>query len=346
MQQIKKNALLLIIWVAAFSVYGQIQIGEVKGIPGEKVRTFLVPAEDVDGTPLKLPIVIVTGNRPGPVVWIQALTHGDEYGGAVSIQKIVATLNPSEMSGTVVALMVANPAAFQALQRVNPNLDDRDDLGRVFPGAEKFATQRVAAVITRTIHEIHADYFIDLHTGGDRFRQLPFILYTPGGSVSSLRYDSLARNFGVPYLWRDVSHTFAGGPTTVMSEMGIPSFLVEIGGGQPLDSKDIDLQTSAVFSFLRGAGVLNGSPARLKSFTVFSGYKVVTNARGGFFNPKVNPGDRLHSGDLVGTITNIYGEVVEQLKSPADALVVGISTYPAWSTGAWLMELGTEFVNK
>lgn len=86
MQQIKKNALLLMIWVAAFSVYGQIQIGEVKGIPGENVRSFIIPSEDANGTPLKLPIVIVTGNRPGPVEWIQALTHGDECGGAVSIR--------------------------------------------------------------------------------------------------------------------------------------------------------------------------------------------------------------------------------------------------------------------
>jgi len=45
--------------------------------------------------------------------------------------------------------------------------------------------------------------------------------------------------------------------------------------------------------------------------------------------------------DRPQTITNVFGEVVETLTAPVDAVVIGVSTYPAWPTGGWLIELGT-----
>src|SRR5215471_18294313 len=70
------------------------------------------------------PVEIGTGTKPGPVAWVQAVTHGDEYGGARALQDVVRGLDPAGMSGTLVAVMIANPPAFQGLQRVNPSLDD------------------------------------------------------------------------------------------------------------------------------------------------------------------------------------------------------------------------------
>lgn len=318
-----------------------VNVGTARGVLGAKIRGTITPIEEVDGTPLSLPLVIITGTRPGAVVWVQALTHGDEYGGARALQQVVATLDPTEMTGTVVAVMASNTAAFRALRRVNPNLDDGDDLGRIFPGGDRFATQRVAAAITAAVRGSGAEYFLDLHTGGDRFRQLPFILYTPGGSIGAARYDSLAALFGVRTVWRDTLHTFPGGPTTIFSANGIPSFLLEIGGGQPIDDRDTALQTDAVRSFLRGVGVLPGDASRRAEYTVVRGYRVATNARGGFFDAAVKPGDAVVAGGTLGTITNVYGELVETLTAPVDAVVLGVSTYPAWPSGGWLVELGT-----
>ena len=318
-----------------------VNLGTAHGVPGEKIRGTMAPIEEADGTAVPLPLVVITGTGPGPVVWVQALTHGDEYGGARALQQVVASLDPTEMRGTVVAVMTANTAAFRALRRVNPNLDDGDDLGRIFPGGDRFATQRVAAAITASVRQSGAEYFLDLHTGGDRFRQLPFVLYTPGGTIPVNRYDSLATLFGVSTVWRDTLHIFPGGPTTIFSAAGIPSFLLEIGGGQPVDDRDTALQADAVRSFLRGVGVLPGSASTRADYTVVRGYRVVTNARGGFFDAAVRPGDAVVAGGVLGTITNVFGELVETLTAPEDALVIGVSTYPAWPSGGWLLELGT-----
>jgi uncharacterized protein len=110
-----------------------ISIGTARGVRGQAVRGSLKVAEAADGSPVALPIAIVTGAKPGPVVWVQAAAHGDEYGGPRALQDGVKGLDPSQMSGTLVAVMVTNVPALQGLQRVNPNLDDLADFGSVFP---------------------------------------------------------------------------------------------------------------------------------------------------------------------------------------------------------------------
>jgi predicted deacylase len=317
--------------------------GTATGEPGAKVRGAIAAVEHVDGSPRSLPVVVITGRRAGPVVWLQCLSHGDEYGGALALQRVVAGLDPEQLRGTVVAVMAANPAAFQGLQRVNPNLDDLADLGDVFPGRAGFATERIASAITRATDEVRPDYFVDLHTGGDRFLEHPFVFYTQLGQVPAARYDSLATFFGLPTVWRDTMKIFPRGPTTQMSERGVPAFLLEVGGGQPIRASDTEQQANAVQSFLRGVGSLPGEPVRLPRYTVVRSYRIVTNARGGFFTALVRPGDVITAGMPLGTITNVFGEVVETLRAPEGAmLVIGVSTYPAWASGGWLFEVGAE----
>jgi hypothetical protein len=320
-----------------------VSIGTAKGVRGQTVRGSLPVAEAADGSPVALPIAIVTGAKPGPVVWVQAAAHGDEYGGPRALQDVVKSLDPSQMSGTLVAVMVTNVPALRGLQRVNPNLDDLADFGGVFPGRARFATERIAAALTAEIRRV-ADHFIDMHTGGDRFRQLPFVFYTVTGKVPPERYDALARGFGIPTLWRDTERIFADDATTAFSDAGIPSFLLEVGGGQPLEASDLKLQADAVRSYLRAAGVLPAGPPPPAPRAIFTGYRIVTNARGGFFEAMVKPGDRVRAGSPLGRILDVWGDTVETLTAPADggeAMVIGVSTYPAAATGGWLFELGT-----
>jgi predicted deacylase len=318
-----------------------LEIGTAKGVPGQTVRGTLPVGEESDGTAVALPIAIVTGRKPGPVVWVEASAHGDEYGGPRALQQVLRSLEPETMSGAVVAVMITNVPAFRGLQRVNPSLDDLQDFGDAFPGRERFATERIALAVSAHVKRL-ANYFIDLHTGGDRFRQLPFVLYAITDGVPEDRYDDLARGFGVPTLWRDTTRVFASDATTVFSAAGIPSFLLEVGGGQPLEAADLALQADAVRSFLRKVGVLPGEPARFPAYTVITGYRIVTNSRGGFFEAAVKPGDQIREGSGLGKIFNAYGDTVETLTAPAGSeIVLGVSTYPAAPTGGWLFELGT-----
>ena len=331
----------------AFPADQPLTVGTAQGERGRVVRGTLKVAEAADGSAIELPIAIATGangptNEPAPVVWVEAAAHGDEYGGPRALQDVLKSLDPARMSGSVVAVMITNVPAMRALQRVNPNLDDLSDFGSVFPGRDRFATERIAAAITREVKRIGAAAFVDLHTGGDRFKQHPFVMYTLSGKVPVDRYDALARGFGVPTLWRDEQKIFADDATTAFAAEGIPAFLVEVGGGQPLDPADIRLQADAVRSLLRTMGVLPGSAATPPSRTVITGYRIVTNAKGGFFEAAVKAGDRVREGTVLGRIYDAYGDVAETMTAPSGTdIVLGVSTYPAAATGGWLFELGT-----
>ncbi|HTR04847.1 MAG TPA: succinylglutamate desuccinylase/aspartoacylase family protein [Thermoanaerobaculia bacterium] len=318
-----------------------ISVGATRGVPGRAVRGSLTAAEAADGSPVALPFTIVSGTRPGPVVWVEAATHGDEYGGVRALQDLVRGLDPATMSGAVVAVMITNPPAFRGLQRVNPTLDDLADMGDVFPGRDRFATERLAAAVTAEVRRV-ADAFVDLHTGGDRFRQCPFVFYSPTGTVPEARDDDLARSFGVSLLWRDTQKVFAHDAVTTFSGEGIPAFLLEVGGGQPLDPGDLRLQSGAISNLLRRIGVLPAAPGLSAAYATITGYRIVTNARGGFFEAAVKPCDRVREGTVLGTIVDAYGDTVETLRAPEGAdVVLGVSTYPATPTGGWLLELGT-----
>src|SRR5881296_2588151 len=231
-----------------------VEVGSARAVAGQKVRGVLKVAESADGTPIVLPLTIAAGRKPGPVAWLQAATHGDEYGGARALQDVVRGLDAGAMSGTLVAVMIANPPAFQGLSRVNPNWDDLMDSGDAFPGKERFATERIAAAIHDAVKK-NAAYFVDMHTGGDRFRQHPFVLYSVTEGATAERLDSMARGFGVPTLWRDTVKIFSASASTVFTAEGIPGFLLEVGGGQPLDPADIRLQADAIRGFLKTIGI-------------------------------------------------------------------------------------------
>jgi predicted deacylase len=235
---------------------------------------------------------------------------------------------------------VANPPAFQAMRRVNPSPDDLMDFGDAFPGRPRFATERIAEQYTALWKE-HADFVVDLHTGGDRFVQHPFVIFTITGTVPVERMESLARTFGVPTLWRDRDKVFESDITINVPAMGIPAFLLEVGGGAVMERQQDARQAEFALSFLRGVGIVPGEALRPERFTVVEKYRIITPSRGGFFYPLVKPGDPVSEGAPLARIVDVYGDEVEVLRSPVSgAIVLGIQEFPVVASGSWVAELG------
>jgi len=59
----------------------------------------------------RIPVLAYAGTEPGPVLYIQALQHGLELNGCDVMRRLVQTLDPGELSGTLVLVPVANPLA-------------------------------------------------------------------------------------------------------------------------------------------------------------------------------------------------------------------------------------------
>ncbi|GIS67847.1 MAG: hypothetical protein CM1200mP6_09150 [Anaerolineaceae bacterium] len=81
------------------------QIGSV-GLPpfgGKRTFGYLPAGKTRSLSEVKLPIHIISGVRPGPTVLVQGAAHGNEIAGSVGILNLLDTLDPKELSGTVIA---------------------------------------------------------------------------------------------------------------------------------------------------------------------------------------------------------------------------------------------------
>lgn len=316
------------------------KVGTAEVRAGALTRGSIPLIEYADSSPVAAPVIVVAGRERGPVAWLIACGHGDEFGGALAIQRLARRLDPEQLKGLVVLVPVANPPAFQAMRRVNPSLDDMLDFGDAFPGRARFATERIAATFS-ALWADHADFVVDLHTGGDRFVQQPFVIFTVAGKVPGARMEELARLFGVPTLWRDRTKVFKDDVTMTLPDRGIPAFLLEVGGGAAMSRQQDERQADFALSFLRGVGIAPGAATRAERVDVVEEYRIVTPARGGFFHALAKPGDRLREEAPIGRVVNVYGDEVEVLGSPVgNAILLGIQDYPAVASGAWVAELG------
>src|SRR5579864_7606427 len=129
----------------------------------------------VDGHPsAEIPVLAIAGERPGPVFVAAAGVHGDEYEGPRALWEVCEALPPSSLSGVLVALPRCNPWAFAAGSRTTPVDIDGVNLARTFPGnAAGSPTERLAASLFAFVVRARPALFLDLHSGGVRYRFSP-----------------------------------------------------------------------------------------------------------------------------------------------------------------------------
>ena len=106
-------------------------VGPLTAAPGTRV-TGVVPV-DVGTATLEVPVAIVNGSRPGPRVAVTAGIHGAEYVSIAALREVVLGLDPSAVTGSLVAVLTASPAAFAA-RSIYVNPLDGLNLNRQFPG--------------------------------------------------------------------------------------------------------------------------------------------------------------------------------------------------------------------
>ncbi len=113
-----------------------VNVGENKGVPGKVVYGYWEAFEHPVGTIERLPVIIAQGMKDGPVVWLTANIHGDEYTGIPVIHSVINNLNLTKMAGAIVAIPTLNPAGSRTISRV-PYYDKKDP-NRLFPDGNPF----------------------------------------------------------------------------------------------------------------------------------------------------------------------------------------------------------------
>jgi len=87
-------------------------VGTASAMAGQKVTGTIEVPSGVDAA-LSIPVAVVHGAKPGPVLALVAGAHGTEYTSIIALEKLIGMLNPAEISGTViiVPLSTFNPSS-------------------------------------------------------------------------------------------------------------------------------------------------------------------------------------------------------------------------------------------
>ena len=147
-------------------------IADARIEPGER-RLIDIPVSRLSNhTPVTLPVHVLHGARPGPAMFLSAAIHGDELNGVEIIRRVLRTLAPGNISGTLLCVPVVNAYGFIGRSRYLP---DRRDLNRSFPGSPNGSlAARLAHLFLKEVVK-RSQIGIDLHTAATHRVNLPQI---------------------------------------------------------------------------------------------------------------------------------------------------------------------------
>ena len=160
-------------------------VGTATASRGQKVTgTIEVPA--ASDAALSISVAVVHGAKPGKVLALVSGAHGTEYASIIALERLIALIDPAEVSGTVIIVPLVNVPSFEnKIAHVNPV--DGKSMNRFYPGKmDGTQTERASFLITRQVVE-PSDHLIDLH-GGDIDESLrPYSYWTKTGTKSRTR---------------------------------------------------------------------------------------------------------------------------------------------------------------
>lgn len=307
-------------------------------------RRVLEPGGALGDT--QVPCVEVRGDANGPRVALIAGVHGCEYTGMLALRRLVRSLDPARVRGSVVVVPVVNVTGFRARAPfVVP--EDGNNLNRIFPGRrDGTAAERLARCV---FDEVIAgsDALVDLHAGDLPEELEPFAMYDqapPGGSADTeATARRLAEAYGLGYV---VRHPVSGGPvggtsTEAAAAVGIPAIIAESGGRGLVEEEAVERHLWGATNVLRLLGALAGQPADPARPPIHLDRFLWLRTRvGGWWEPAVRAGTRVGAGDLLGTVSDPFGDELERVSAPAAGPLLFVTSSPAVAADGLLLGLG------
>jgi predicted deacylase len=315
----------------------------VDTVPGTMARQRVPIGEALDGSPVTLPVVVARGRTDGPTLYLQAGLHGDELTGIDICRRVLATLDPAAMHGTLACVPLANPPAHRSRSR-GARQEERGpiDANRVFPGAAGglFTERIVHALFSEFI--LAADFTLDLHSALDGCTIAPFVYIDPDDDETgtlALR-ERLGRMFGTPYLYYKGRGQKLG--TSDMSRAlraqadahGKASFSAEMGESTRVTAEYVPLGVRGVLNVLRALGILDGDAEPTDEPRRFRTIGLAHASRGGGLRWRVALRDEVRAGQPMADVVDSFGDLVEVIESPIDGFLLRQMLFGAVGTGA------------
>ena len=314
------------------------EIGGHKVPAGTRALVDLHVSKLSNHTPVMLPVHVLHGPRPGPAMFLSAAIHGDELNGVEIIRRVLRTLQPGNISGTLLAIPVVNAYGFIGRSRYLP---DRRDLNRSFPGSGSGSlAARLANLFLKEV-VLRCQVGIDLHTAAVHRVNLPQIRADFGRRP---RCRELAEAFGAPVVLESPER--AGSLRRAARDAGVDVLVYEGGEGLRFDEFAIQAGVDGIAGVMLRTGMLElpdgvepAIPDEARRTVFANASKWVRAPDGGVFRSVKRIGNAVGEGEIVGVVANPYEGSEIQIKSPRRGIIVGATTLPIVNMGDALFHI-------
>src|SRR5205814_121801 len=296
---------LLAMLLSCLSVRAQqpFAVGTASAAPGQKTSGYLEVPAGVDAA-TNIPVVVVNGVKPGKILVLVSGALGAEDVSIIAIEKLIAQIDPGQLTGTVILVPLVNIASFeQKVPHVNPI--DNKSMNRFYPGkADGTQTESASFLITKQIVE-RCDYLIDYH-GGDLDESLrPYAYWGPTGRAEQDRISKeMVLSFGLDHIiiWseRPTDPNATRYLDNTATVRGKPSIVVEAGHAGTVETDDVNLLVSGTLSTMRTLKMISGEPHVIENPVWIEKLSDVLADGPGIWYPLVKRGTYVSAGMKLG----------------------------------------------
>ncbi len=308
------------------------KLGARRIAPGSRETVDLPISVLSDHTPVSMSVHVVHGRRPGPVLFVSAAVHGDEIIGVEIVRRLLRAPNLDSLKGTLLAIPIVNSFGFLNHSRYLP---DRRDLNRSFPGSpEGSLAARLAHIFLQEI-VVRSDVGIDLHSAAIHRTNLPQIRVSPSKPETM----ALAKAFGPPLIM--TSKIRDGSLRQAAQKKGIDVLLYEAGEGLRFEEFAVRAGVTGVLRVMHELGMISGKGiTKLKVAPTRSSSSYWLRApAGGLLRMFKAPGDPVATGDVLGVISDPFGEVETEIVVQDGDLLIGRTNLPVVNEGDGLFHI-------
>ncbi len=318
-------------------------VGNATANRGQKVTGVIAVPAGVDAA-TNIPVAVIHGAKPGPVLALVSGAHGTEYTSIIALEKLIGMLDPAEISGTVIIVPLVNIPSFeQKVPHVNPV--DGKSMNRMYPGKmDGTQTDRASYLITKQVVE-QCDHLIDYH-GGDLDESLrPYSYWTTTGNAKQDQFSrEMVLAFGLDHIIISADRPKDPNASRYLENTattrGKPSITVEAGHAGTVEPEDLAALVDGSIGVMRFLKMLPGTTAPIEHPVWVEKILTIASEQTGIFYPLVKRGTYVEQGMKVGYVTDYVGKTIFEARAPGAGVVLYICAVPSMTKGATIANIG------
>jgi uncharacterized protein len=329
--------------VLAQDAHPTFTVGTATASRGQKAFGVIkVPAGSDAG--YDIPVAIVHGATPGPVLAVMSGAHGTEYASIIAVERLIGKIDPARIAGTLILVPMVNVPSFERIvPHVNPT--DNKSMNSRYPGdANGTQTDRASFVLTRDVVD-QCDHLIDLH-GGDLDENLrPYSYWTVTGND---KQDQISRAmvlaFGLDHIIisadRPKDPKASRYLENTASTRGKPSFTAEAGRSGPVNSMDVNILVAGVERTMAHLKMLAGTVAPVRSPVWIEKVVTIAAEQIGIFYPSVERDAHVVKGSKIGIVTDYLNNQLQEVTAPEAGMILFVRALPSLKKGDTIANIG------